>query len=156
MQTTMTAMEFESMLFVRHLTLTAARRIERGLDRSAYTILTCLDDGREMSMGELSATLALDISTLSRQTAAMLQAGLLERIPDPDGGMARKYRSTPSGEARLHEACAANAQLLQEVTADWRADELDTFAGFLGRFNRDIERLDQRPWPRPTSIDKQR
>lgn len=154
MQTTLTAMEFESMLFVRHLTLTATRRIERGLDRSAYTILTCLDDGREMSLAELGETLALDISTLSRQTSAMLQSGLLDRLPDAAGGMARKFRSTPEGEARLHEACAANARLLQEVTAAWSPDELDSFAQFLGRFNRDIERLDNRPWPRPSSIDE--
>ena len=155
MHTTITAMEFESMLFVRHLTLTAARRTARNIDRSAYTILTCLDESREMSMAELSETLGLDTSTLSRQTSAMLQAGLIERIPDPNGGIARKFRSTAEGSERLHDACEANAQLLQEVTADWSPHEVDNFAHLLGRFNRGIELLDQRPWPRPSSIDDQ-
>lgn len=150
-----TAIEFESMLFVRHLTLTANRRTGGGLDRSAYTILTCLDEGRSMSMSELSDTLGLDTSTVSRQTAAMRRAGLVERILDPDGGMALKYRSTPLGGERLHEACAANMHVLQEVTENWSQDDLTTFAQLLGRFNHGIEELDHRPWPRPASLTTQ-
>ncbi|WP_163542908.1 MarR family winged helix-turn-helix transcriptional regulator [Occultella kanbiaonis] len=155
MDTTLTKLEFESMLFVRHLTLTAARRTGRDLDRSAYTILSCLDDGRAMSMGELSEVLSLDASTLSRQTTAMLRSKLLERIPDPDGGMARKYRSTSLGQARLREACAANISVLDEVTASWSPEQRDTLAQLLGRFNRGIEDLDHRPWPRPAALEIQ-
>ncbi len=142
------ALELEAMLLARHLTLTA-RRDEQALDRSAYTILSCLTCGGPMSIGELSDTIGLESSTLNRQTAAMRSAGLLERIPDPDGGMARKFRLTAEGEDRLMEACRSNMTMLTRATADWPAGDLDAFAGYLERFNRGIERLDDRAWPRP-------
>lgn len=31
---------------------------------------------------------------------------------------------------------------------DWDPEEVAEFAAYLSRFNRDIERLDGRPWPR--------
>lgn len=148
MDSTVTAIEFEAMTFVRHLTLTTGRRTARNLDRSAYTVLCCLEHGGAMSIGELSDAIGLDPSTLNRQTSAMLQAGLVERIPDPDGGVARKFRATTEGQSRLHEACETNMRTLREVTDGWSPTDLAAFAGHLERFNRRLEELDRRPWPR--------
>lgn len=53
-----------------------------------------------MSIGQLSDAFGLDASTLNRQTAAMLRGNLVERIADPDGGIARKFRITAEGERR--------------------------------------------------------
>jgi transcriptional regulator, MarR family len=149
-----TALELETMLLARHLTL-SARRNERSLEQSAYTILTCLTCGGPMSIGELSDAIGLEFSTLTRQTAAMRSADLIERIPDPEGGMARKLRPTPDGRARLADACRSSMSLLTQATADWSAEDIQTFAIQLERFNRSIERLDNHAWPRPgrRSID---
>jgi DNA-binding MarR family transcriptional regulator len=148
MERSIAALELEVMLLARHLTLTV-RQDERALDRSAYTILTCLACGGPMSLGQLSETIGLETSTLNRQTTAMRTAGMLERIPDPQGGIARKFRLTREGEARLMEACRSNIALLERVTTDWSRGDLEAFAAYLERFNRGIEEVDHRAWPRP-------
>ena len=68
-----------------------------------------------MSIGELSDAFGLDASTLNRQTAAAMRAGLLERIPDPDGGMARKFRITDEGARMLDEEREGIVRSLDQV-----------------------------------------
>ena len=121
---------------------------EDRLDRSAYTLLSRIDAQGPMSLGELSDALGLDVSTLNRQTAAMTKAGYVERVPDPEGGLARKFRLTTVGADRLESDRHANMAGLRRVLADWTGADVDAFATLLRRFNTDIERLDGRPWPR--------
>lgn len=102
-----------------------------------------------MSIGQLSEAFGLDASTLNRQTAAMLRAGVVERISDPDGGIARKFRITEEGERRLEADRTSNIEGLDRVMEHWSPEDVARFASFLERFNRDIERLEGRPWPRP-------
>ncbi|MFG1782806.1 MarR family winged helix-turn-helix transcriptional regulator [Rhodococcus oryzae] len=143
--------EFETMLLGRHLNLhnPRPRRDEYQLDRSAYTLLSRISMGGPMSIGELSDAFGLNASTLHRQTSAMLNSGLVERIPDPDGGMARKFAITAEGERRLEAERSYNVRALGSVMADWAPEDVEAFAGWLKRFNTDIERLAGRPWPRP-------
>lgn len=142
--------EFETMLLGRHLQPSVLRARGGGrLDRSAYTLLSRIRMEGPMSIGQLREAFGLDASTLNRQTAAMLRAGLVERIPDPDGGIARKFRITDAGERDLDEERADNISGLERVMADWSPDEVNHFAEYLKRFNSDIEKLDGRPWPRP-------
>jgi len=143
--------EYEAMLFGRHLaTLPAGRSRRKGgrLDQSAYTLLSLLDAGGPASLSELAVATGLDVSTLNRQTAAMTKAGYVERVPDPEGGLARKFRLTAVGADRLESDRHANMAGLRRVLVDWTGDDVDTFATLLRRFNTDIERLDGRPWPR--------
>ncbi|MDF6018083.1 MarR family transcriptional regulator [Streptomyces sp. JH34] len=143
--------EFETMLLGRHLQLGAPRSRRDGgrLDRSAYTLLSRIRVQGPMSIGQLSDAFGLDASTLNRQTAAMLRAGLVERIPDPDGGIARKFRITSEGELGLAAERAENIGGLERVMAAWSPDEVAVLAACLKRLNTDIENLDGRPWPRP-------
>lgn len=139
--------EFETMLLGRHMNLLASRGGGR-LDRSAYTLLSRLRVEGPMSIGQLRDAFGLDTSTLNRQTAAMLRAGVVERIPDPEGGIARKFAITAEGERRLARDRAENVDGLDQLLADWTPEEVAGLAKSLGRLNRDIERLDGRPWPR--------
>ncbi|MFZ2174442.1 MAG: MarR family transcriptional regulator [Rhodococcus sp. (in: high G+C Gram-positive bacteria)] len=143
--------EFETMLLGRHLSLHNPQRHGGHLDRSAYTLLSRISMEGPMSIGQLSDAFGLDASTLNRQTNAMTRDGLVERIPDPEGGMARKFRITAEGENRLEMERAGNVSALERMLTDWDADDVATFAGWLQRFNTDIERLSGRPWPRPES-----
>jgi len=145
--------EFETMLLGRymHLLSPKARGAVGRLDRSAYILLSRIQAEGPMSIGQLSAAFGLDASTLNRQTAAMLRAGIVERIPDPEGGIARKFAMTEEGERRLAADRAENRQGLAKVLADWTAEEVADFAAQLSRLNRDVERLDGRPWPREQS-----
>src|ERR1700754_2745199 len=129
--------EYETMLLGRHLHLAAPPTTQGGrtMERRAYR--------------QLSDAFGLDPSTLNRQTSAVLRAGLVDRIPDPDGGMARKFRITAEGERRLEQERGASVRRMEEVMADWDPEDVATFARYLQRFNTGIERVSGRPWPRP-------
>ncbi|MFF3172233.1 MarR family winged helix-turn-helix transcriptional regulator [Streptomyces sp. NPDC057900] len=142
--------EFETMLLGRHMNLLASRGGGR-LDRSAYILLSRIQVEGPMSIGDLRDAFGLDASTLNRQTAAMLRAGVVERIPDPEGGIARKFVITEEGTRRLDRDRSENLDGLGRLLADWTPEEAAQLADNLARLNRDIERLDGRPWPRDRS-----
>ncbi|MFD7449697.1 MarR family winged helix-turn-helix transcriptional regulator [Kitasatospora sp. NPDC059827] len=143
------ALEF--LVFARHRDLGQVGNRPEGsqLERSAYILLSRVEAQGPMSIGQLSDAFGLDVSTLNRQTAGLTGAGLLERIPDPDGGMARKFRLTDEGRRRLDEERGAHVRALDLVMSDWSDADIAGFADYLRRFNTGIERLDGRPWPRP-------
>jgi DNA-binding MarR family transcriptional regulator len=137
--------EYETMLLSRYSLLVSSG----ALDRSAYILLSRVRAEGPMSIRQFSDAFGLDPSTLNRQTSAMTRAGLLERIPDPEGGIARKFRITETGERRLDEHRDAIIASLDAILADWTPDEVADFAAHLKRFNASIERRVGRPWPRP-------
>ncbi|WP_406449536.1 MarR family transcriptional regulator [Streptomyces sp. NBC_01622] len=143
--------EYEQMLLSRHglLSHKGGRRKDGVLDRSAYILLSRIRVQGPMSIGELSDAFGLDTSTLNRQTAAAMRSGLVERIPDPQGGMARKFRITDLGARMLDEEREGLVQSLDQIMDDWSEADIAAFAAFLRRFNTDTERLGGRPWPRP-------
>ena len=148
----LSALEFETMLLLnRHATFMTSHTPDgrKRLDRSAYVILSRMRMAGPMSIGELSEAFGLDTSTLNRQTAALVRAGLAERIPDPDGGIARKFRLTAAGDEQLDEAHAIALAGFAKIFADWSDDDVRTLSALLKRFNTDIERLTGHPWPRP-------
>jgi DNA-binding MarR family transcriptional regulator len=147
--------EHEHMLLSRysHMREHRTHRRAEGLDRSAYVLLSRIEEQGPMSIGDLSDAFGLDSSTLNRQTAAAARAGLLQRIPDPDGGIARKFRITAEGKDRLASERAFHIDALGGVLAEWSEEDLAGFAAYLHRFNADIERRHGRPWPRPGGGD---
>ncbi|TWE15853.1 MarR family winged helix-turn-helix transcriptional regulator [Kitasatospora atroaurantiaca] len=150
--------EYETMLLGRHVHMSP--RAKRGsgsgsgsgsgnLERSAYILLSRLRMEGPMSIGQLSDAFGLDASTLNRQTAAMMRAGLVERIPDEKGGIARKFRITEEGARSLEAERAEIVSGLDNILKEWTPEEVAVFAACLKRFNTDIERVNGRPWPRP-------
>ncbi|MET7905281.1 MarR family transcriptional regulator [Streptomyces sp. NPDC005336] len=118
------------------------------LDRSAYLLLSRLDAEGAMSIGQLADAFQLDVSTVNRQTGALLRGGLLERIPDPDGGLARKLRATPLGADRMAAERECRQTSLARLLASWTPEDVARFEEVLTRFNSEVESQDGRPWPR--------
>ncbi|WP_069768841.1 MarR family winged helix-turn-helix transcriptional regulator [Streptomyces sp. LUP30] len=143
--------EYEQMLLSRYsfLNQRGGRRKNSLMERSAYIMLSRIRIQGPMSIGELSDAFGLDASTLNRQTAAAMRAGLIERIPDPEGGMARKFRLTDEGMRLLEEEREGIVDALGQVMADWPDEDVAAFAAYLRRFNNGIEAIGGRPWPRP-------
>lgn len=143
--------EYEQMLLSRHsfMSKRGGRRTDGVMERSAYILLSRIRMQGPMSIGELSDAFSLDASTLNRQTAAAMRAGLLERIPDPAGGMARKFRLTEQGSRLLDQEREGIVEILGQVMADWSDADVEAFADYLQRFNYGIEKIGGRPWPRP-------
>ncbi|MFB7501363.1 MarR family winged helix-turn-helix transcriptional regulator [Streptomyces sp. NPDC056161] len=143
--------EYEQMLLSRYTFMNqlGGRRKDSVMERSAYILLSRIRVQGPMSIGELSDAFGLDASTLNRQTAAAMRAGLVDRIPDPGGGMARKFRISEKGARLLDEEREGMVRGLDEVMSDWPAEDIAAFADYLKRFNSSIERIAGRPWPRP-------
>ncbi|MFJ8753551.1 MarR family transcriptional regulator [Streptomyces sp. NPDC102441] len=143
--------EYEQMLLWRHDLAHHRGGHHRNalLEQSAYVLLSRIRVQGPMSNGELSDAFGLDASTLNRQTAAAAHAGLAERIADPDGGMARKFRITDKGARLLDEERERIVRALDRVMGDWPDADIAAYAAYLKRFNTGIEHLSERPWPRP-------
>jgi DNA-binding MarR family transcriptional regulator len=118
------------------------------LDRSAYVLLSRLDAEGAMTLGQLADALQLDVSTVNRQAGVLLRCGLLERIPDPAGGLARKLRVTDPGAAGLAAERNRRRAGLRRVLADWAPEDVTRFAEALARFNRGVEEQEGHAWPR--------
>jgi DNA-binding MarR family transcriptional regulator len=135
-------------------TAPGARRLGH-LEHSAYLLLSRLDAEGPMSINQLACAFGLDVSTVNRQTAALLRADLVQRIPDPAGGLARKLSITPEGIRQLTEDREMFQGRLSDVLADWPQQDVDLLAEMLTRFNRSVEQGHNRPWPRPATAQPQ-
>ncbi|WP_432253185.1 MarR family winged helix-turn-helix transcriptional regulator [Streptomyces sp. HNM1019] len=120
------------------------------LDRSGYLLLSRLDAEGAMTIGQLADAFQLDVSTVNRQTGALLRSGLVERIPDPEGGLARKLRVTPRGADRMAAERTCRQTDLSRLLESWPPEDVARFEDVLTRFNREVERQEGRAWPRET------
>jgi DNA-binding MarR family transcriptional regulator len=143
---------YELSLLSRHFPAALLRRPGFQLDRSAYLILTRLELDHPLSLRELSEAFRLDISTINRQVAAMLRQGLVDRVPDPDGGIARKIRASPKGLESLASDRVQSRQGIGAVVADWTEADIDQLSKLIARFNQSVEDKERNPWPRPPDL----
>ncbi|WP_040869541.1 MarR family winged helix-turn-helix transcriptional regulator [Nocardia exalbida] len=143
---------FELSLLSRHFPAALLRRPGFQLDRSAYLILTRLELDHPLSLRELAEAFRLDISTINRQVAAMLRQGLVDRVPDPDGGIARKIRASPKGLESLASDRVQSRQGIGAVVADWTEADIDQLSKLIARFNQSVEDKEHNPWPRPSDL----
>lgn len=140
----------ELQILVRHIG-SAQRSLDvaHRLDRSAAALLSQIELEGPMSIGELGESLGLDASTLNRQTAAAVRAGIAERIIDPDGGAAKKFVVTDLGRQRLEQERVAMRQLLAELTHGWSDEQVAQFASTARELNERYELRDGHHWARP-------
>jgi DNA-binding MarR family transcriptional regulator len=109
---------------------------------SAHVLLKCLNAAGSMRAGELAETIHSDPSTVSRQVAALVKDGLLERRADPVDGRASLLVLTPKAAAVLAEHDRIRLDFFARVVDDWSADDLARFADLLARFTTDYENTD--------------
>ncbi|MBH0779808.1 MarR family winged helix-turn-helix transcriptional regulator [Nocardia bovistercoris] len=140
-------LEFEAMVLMLHqLRMDRCGAVD-DLERSGYLVLNWLRARGPLSISELSESFSVDNSTVYRQTATLLRLGLVERISDPGGGMARKFRVTPSGDRSLDRARHRRTAMLREFLGDWDIEEIADFASRLARFNAEVERYRREQHP---------
>lgn len=102
---------------------------------SAFRLLGLLVRTGPQRASALAEAAAVDISTISRQTAELVRAGLAVREADPADGRACRLLPTPSGEAAYADAQERRHTALRRVLTDWSEDDLRSLTDLLGRFN---------------------
>ncbi|MGO4258745.1 MarR family winged helix-turn-helix transcriptional regulator [Marmoricola sp. RAF53] len=145
--TLLALLEQELTLLARHQLSSSHHTPDLGLDRSGYQLLSRLELG-PLSLGGLAEAFKLDVSTVNRQIAALRRKDLVERIPDPAGGVAKLLRPTRRGLSLLRQDREVRHGHLQTVIADWDAEDVLRLQELLAQFNTSIEVLEGRPWPR--------
>ncbi|GAB3589564.1 hypothetical protein GCM10027446_02280 [Angustibacter peucedani] len=115
-------------------------RTRHGLEWSSYVALFHLVTRGAMRANALAEVLCADPSTVSRQAAALVEAGLVERRPDPDDGRAVQLVATDRGAELFATVRAERDALIAGVLQDWDVDDVRTLATLLDRFTTDLER----------------
>ncbi|MFI7598964.1 MarR family winged helix-turn-helix transcriptional regulator [Actinoplanes sp. NPDC049681] len=114
---------------------------EFGAEFSALMLLFPLRHLGPMRVTDLAEVKGADPSTVSRQTAQLVKAGLACRQADPADGRASRLAVTDAGRTacdRLHEVRQA---LLSQALSDWPAERVRAFADLFEEFNSSVEAL---------------
>jgi DNA-binding MarR family transcriptional regulator len=109
------------------------------VDWSAHVVLKHLAASGPMRSSELAERIESDPSTVSRQVAALVKDGLIERRADPQDGRACLLVPTTKGEAVLSEHNAIRLQHFTGMLDGWSDADLRTFADLLQRFTDDFD-----------------
>ncbi|MCH1639129.1 MarR family transcriptional regulator [Paenibacillus timonensis] len=128
--------ELEMAVLYRRITTATASRKYGNLDRSAYLLLHRIGAHGAVGVKSLADEFQLDISTVSRQAAALEQKGYVRRIPDPADRRAFFMEITELGAKEYADYKAIRLARIHELLADWPEEERETFAFLLQKFNR--------------------
>ncbi|MGM7722923.1 MarR family winged helix-turn-helix transcriptional regulator [Metabacillus sp. Hm71] len=134
-QHSLETIELEMAVLVRRLTTITSDKKNWPLDRSAYLLLHQLYIDGSSGVKVLADEFQLDISTVSRQAAALEQKGYVIKVPDPTDGRAYFYQITDSGTKVLLENKQARLDRLTEVLNEWSDEECESFGELLKKFN---------------------
>jgi DNA-binding MarR family transcriptional regulator len=94
-----------------------------------------------MRASALAASVQSDLSTVSRQVAALISRGLLERRADQLDGRASLLAVTEAGRARIAEHEQGRQAFFTEVLSGWTTAELSQFAQQLERFTASYDQI---------------
>ena len=120
-----------------------ARLLATGDDVDSATQLllhTVAADG-PMRASALAASVQADLSTVSRQVAALVGRGLLERQADQFDGRACLLAVTDAGRAAIADYEQGRQKFFDAVLADWNTEEMRQFARQLERFTAAYDRV---------------
>lgn len=88
---------------------------------------------------ELTEQVCADASTVSRQVAALVRAGLIERRADPDDGRASLLVPTAAGLAQIAWHRRMRGSVLGPLIAGWTDDERTSFLRLLTDLTRGLD-----------------
>ncbi len=128
--------ENEISLFIRRIVI--SEKQNRMLERSAYVLLRQLSVEGPAGVKSLSEQLDLDISTVSRQAAALEQKKYIDKFPNPKDGRSYFYRITDSGIKELDDNRQRRYERLSDLLTEWTEDEKQTFGHLLKKYNQTV------------------
>jgi len=135
------AMQHQVAVFARRAEQTrlgGVGQARNSMDRAAYLLLNRLDRIGPMGVKALAAGMGIDSSTVTRQVAPLVDAGLVTRTSHPEDGRAVVLKLSPRGAARLEQVRSSRRDLMALVTKEWSDEERETFCALLTRFNTEL------------------
>jgi DNA-binding MarR family transcriptional regulator len=104
------------------------------LEPSSFQLMRRVEQVEPIRASDLAVLAGLDLSTVSRQVAALEAAGLLERSRDPQDGRASLLTLSQRGRVASTQVCEARRNLFAEFLTDWPDEDIERFADLLSRF----------------------
>ncbi|AET68008.1 transcriptional regulator [Desulfosporosinus orientis DSM 765] len=126
-----------SELAVLHRSLGSAAKYNKPgtIERSAHLLLGQIISQGPAGVKALAEEFQLDISTVSRQAAALEKKGYVYRIPDPLDKRAYSLQITELGMKELMNHKQKRLADLEELLNDWSAEDCEAFGQLLKKFN---------------------
>ncbi|MFO7192653.1 MULTISPECIES: MarR family transcriptional regulator [Thermocrispum] len=110
------------------------------IEPSAFPILAVLHREGPSRTSTIAERVHADVSTISRQTSALVQAGFIERQADPNDGRACLLALTEAGHEIHERVRAVRNRWLATILQHWPDDDVDRLVTLLGRLSDDITR----------------
>jgi DNA-binding MarR family transcriptional regulator len=126
-----------------------------GAESSALMLLFPLRFMGPLRVTDLAEVKQADPSTVSRQVAQLVKAGLARREADPADGRASRLAVTEAGLAacqRLHEA---RNEMVSRALAGWPPEQVTAFADLFAQFNSSVEALLRSDQAAPTTTPRE-
>ena len=113
-------------------------RVGLRVEMPAAAVLGILSERGPSRASTLAELLRLDLSSVSRQVAALEREGWVERERDPADQRASLRDLSAAGRDLLERLKAARGEALRAVLTDWSPADLTAFARGLERFGIDL------------------
>jgi DNA-binding MarR family transcriptional regulator len=110
-----------------------------GAEFSALMLLFPLRHHGPLRITDLADLKGADPSTISRQAAQLVKAGLARREADPADGRASRLAVTEAGMAACARMQDARHGVLSELLSAWPEERIRAFADYFEEFNRSVE-----------------
>jgi DNA-binding MarR family transcriptional regulator len=114
---------------------------ELGAEFSALMLLLPLRFQGPLRVTDLAEVKQADPSTISRQVAQLVKAGLARREADQVDGRASRLAITDAGLEACRQLDQSRHALLTQALGDWPAERVGTFADLFREFNSSVEAL---------------
>jgi DNA-binding MarR family transcriptional regulator len=110
-----------------------------GVERAAYVLLARLVLEGPRRSNALAESVHSDPSTVSRQVAGLVRAGLVERTPDPEDGRATLLAPTPEGLRVFQANRDRRNREISTMTDHWDEADRVRLVELLERLAGDLE-----------------
>jgi DNA-binding MarR family transcriptional regulator len=120
-----------------------APRPHPSIESAAYPIMFTLVEGPQR-VSSLADAVHSDVSTVSRQTSALAELGLLGKVQDPDDGRAWMLSLTEEGTELVGQLGEQRAAWFSQLLQDWDHDEVIQFSRSIDRLSAACDRERQR------------
>jgi DNA-binding MarR family transcriptional regulator len=105
----------------------------REIASQGFTALGAIYRTGPCRVSDIATALQVDLSVASRQIAALVSAGHVERRPDPEDGRAHLLHLTDAGRGALSRAHEGMVDVLAGALAEWSRSDVETLASGLER-----------------------
>ena len=112
-----------------------------GAEFSALLLLLPLRHHGPMRVTDLAEVKRVDPSTVSRQAAQLVKAGLARREADPADGRASRLAITAEGLAACGQLHDSRNALISNALRDWPVERVREFTDLFHEFNSCVEAL---------------